>query len=185
MEENKKTLNARQLNTPEISVAEIEAGNDALKERLKLEKMMEDARYGEMKLEERLQFLREKRIDLAKKLFETNDEAEWYKMQQEDFGLRTKIQEIKKEMENSVMDFLKGMESIDLDTNLTVKHEFYKPQFADAVEKGTVEAYRAELAGKNPTLDYARATSENTAKMIAEQKILNQALKPIAALGVA
>ena len=58
-------------------------------------------------------------------------------------------------------------------------------RFAAAVEAGTVDAYRAELAGKNSAEEYSKKTADNTEKMYKEQKALTLAMKPLGRLKTA
>ena len=54
-----------------------------------------------------------------------------------------------------------------------------------AVEKGTVDAYRAELAGRNSQVEYAKQTSKNSEKLCMVQKQSLGYLKNLANIGVA
>jgi hypothetical protein len=56
--------------------------------------------------------------------------------------------------------------------------------FGAAVEKGTVEAYRAELSGGKAN-EYGKKTADNTEKMVKEQRALTLAMKPLGRLKMA
>lgn len=76
-------------------------------------------------------------------------------------------------------------EQINKKTETSVKMEPPQMKFAAAVEAGTVDAYRAELAGKNSAEEYSKKTADNTAQMVKEQKSLASALKPLGKLKIA
>lgn len=66
-----------------------------------------------------------------------------------------------------------------------IKVEPPQMKFAAAVEAGTVDAYRAELSGKNSAEEYSKKTADNTSQMVKEQKSLASALKPLGKLKIA
>ncbi|MFA6451720.1 MAG: hypothetical protein WCX65_19770 [bacterium] len=96
--------------------------------------------------------------------------------------------------EQSVEEKLK-MEMADLDFDQRKKDlqkeyedrqsKYVAPRLAGAIEKGTVEAYRAELAGQNQDTALFQKTEKNTEQTAKGVNQLVQSFKPFANMGVA
>jgi len=99
-----------------------------------------------------------------------------------DYLSSSKEEEIKKAM--AILDLDEEITSLQSSMNSRTVLD-NKPKFAEAVEKGTVEAYRAEIAGKNPTEEYNKKTANNTEKIYKGIQTTNNLLKPLNNLGVA
>ena len=114
-------------------------------------------------LEEKLKLLTQKRVDIELKAAYAGSESEKLKLLGESADIEQQMKELKD----------------------TGKDKYVAPRLAGAVEKGTIEAYRAELAGKNGDLEYTRKTADNTDKTVKELQTLNRTIRPLANLGVA
>lgn len=97
-----------------------------------------------------------------------------------------RLEALKKLYEQPLIAAQKQTQQIE-ETVSTINSANATPQmkFAGAVEKGTVDAYRAELAGKNTTEEYTKKTADNTEKMYRAQTQANSYLSKFANLGVA
>jgi hypothetical protein len=129
------------------------------------QKKVEAFNYKNMTDEEKINFLLQKRGKLQNDvLLASKDKA--YELKGEIVGIDEQLQDIQSGTGNKFSSAL-GKEN----------------NFAGAVEKGTVDAYRAELAGKSTTEEYTKKTADNTGKMYREALKQTQSLKKFELLG--
>jgi hypothetical protein len=118
-------------------------------------------------LEEKLEILAKKRIDAELAAVYGKDEAE------------------KKKAEERALIIADQMDNLRKQDAEKSKEKYVAPRLAGAIEQGTVEAYRAELAGKNSDLEYTKKTADNTDRTAKGIQQLVTAFKPFGSLGVA
>ena len=150
--------------TLKIKALEKEREDKITSAKERFENALEAAQFKNMKNEEKINFLLEKRAKLQNAIL-IADAAKAYELKTEVLGIDEQLQELQGK------DFSKGF----------IKEN----QFAAAVEAGTVDAYRAELSGKNSASEYGKKTADNTEKMYKEQKALTLAMKPLGKLKIA
>lgn len=150
--------------TNKINALEKERNDKIMSAKERFENALESFNFKNMKQEEKINFLLEKRAKLQAQIL-TADAAGAYELKTEIVGIDEQL----KELQGS--KFAAGITK--------------ENQFAAAVEAGTVEAYRAELSGKNSAEEYGKKTADNTALMVKEQKALTLAMKPLRSLKTA
>lgn len=150
--------------TLKIKALEKERADKITSAKERFENALESFNFKNMKHEEKINFLLEKRAKLQNAIL-ISDAAKAYELKTEVLGIDEQLQDLQG------AKFSSGI----------VKEN----QFAAAVEAGTVDAYRAELAGKNSAEEYGKKTADNTSQMVKEQKSLASALKPLRELRVA
>jgi hypothetical protein len=117
-------------------------------------------------LDEKLKLLTEKRIRAELNAIYAKDEAVKLKYEGESADIEQEIKDLKKDA-------------------LEKQNKYVAPRLAGAIEKGTVEAYRAELAGQNQDTAILQQTAKNTDLTAKGVQQLVQSFKPFANLGVA
>ncbi len=150
--------------TLKIKALEKERADKITSAKERFENALESFNFKNMKHEEKINFLLEKRAKLQNAIL-ISDAAKAYELKTEVLGIDEQLQELQGSK------FSSGI----------IKEN----QFAAAVEVGTVEAYRAELSGKNSAAEYGKKTADNTSQMVKEQKSLASALKPLGKLKIA
>lgn len=137
-----------------------------LEAQITLDEKLNDIKFkNATTLDEKLKLLTEKRIRAELNATYAKDEAVKLKYEGESADIEQEIKDLKKSTED--------------------KNKYVAPRLAGAVEKGTVEAYRAELAGQNQDTAILQQTARNTDVTAKGVQQLVQSFKPFANMGVA
>lgn len=118
-------------------------------------------------LDEKLKIIEDRRTqEHVRSLYEEQTEEEKIRMEKVDAEYNQNKKELIKEDEDK-------------------RSKYVAPKLAGAIEKGTVEAYRAELAGQNQDTAIFQQTAKNTDLTAKGVQQLVQSFKPFANMGVA
>lgn len=151
----------------EISKLAKERGEEILKSEISLDEKLNDIKFKNAKtFDEKEQMLWNKRAEIGLKILNEKDLVKKNKLKEEDADLKDQIDQLNK-------------------ASLEKRNQYVAPRLAGAVEKGTVEAYRAEIAASNGDTALFQQTAKNTDLTARGVNQLVNAFKPFGSLGVA